>query len=258
MDRPGARLMALVLVVLQQPAAARGPDPRERLAAELRGLYAPPKVPRNAGGAAPTVRLPDGREVTRVAGLPRRPGLRRGRPRLVASRDRGRRAARRVAPRHRAGDASRRGRAGARAGARQPGRARGVRGRAGARGVGGAASLRRAGQAAARTASSADVRTAASCAAAEVAGGPAPGSRSRAQARAPAAAALAPGFRRGVSWWMSEGGPDRGRGLLPAPRVPRRDVGVDPHLGPAAARARRARVRGPGPPLRLPRPAARS
>jgi len=64
---------------------------------------------------------------------------------------------------------------------------------------------------AARVASDAEVRTASAWAAAEIewrAGQPA---RPLAPADAPSAGlALAPGFRRGVSWWMSEGRSDAG------------------------------------------------
>jgi hypothetical protein len=80
-----ARLVALVLVAMLHPAAARGPDPRERLAAELRRLYAPPVGPEARWRRRATVRLPDGRELDRSLAYRDDPGFVTAASWLVAS-----------------------------------------------------------------------------------------------------------------------------------------------------------------------------
>ena len=73
-------------MVVLHPAATRAPDPRERLAAELRSLYAPPKGPEQRWRRRATVRLPDGREVERSLAYRDEPGFVAAATWLLASR----------------------------------------------------------------------------------------------------------------------------------------------------------------------------
>lgn len=189
-----------------QPAAARGPDPREGLAVELRRLYAPPSGPEERWRRRATVRLPDGREVERSRAYRDEAGFVAAASWLLAS------GAADDAP---LGAWLLGGVLDARRQEAEPVLVRAVRAAdervafeaAQALGASGGPASLRALQQAAREAASADVRTAASWAAGEVArraGSP------LASGREAGASALAPGFRRGVSWWMSESRDDHG------------------------------------------------
>ncbi len=187
------------------PAAARGPDPRERLAAELRGLYAPPRGPEERWRRRP-VRLPDGRDVDRSLAYRDDPGFVAAAARLVASR------AEDDAP---LGAWLIGGVLETRRAEAEPALARALANpdervafeAAQALGASGSAASLDPLQDAAHASASADVRAAARWAAAEVArrAGSVPEARDE-----PGATPLAPGFRRGVSWWMSESRQDHG------------------------------------------------
>ena len=187
------------------PAAARGPDPRERLAAELRRLYAP-VGPEARWRRRATVRLPDGREVDRSLGYRDDPGFAAAASWLVASRAQddaplGAWLLGGVLETRRAESEPALARALAHPDPRVAFEAAQALGTAGT-----AASLDPL-AAAAHAAATPDVRTAAQWAAAEIA------RREGARGSALAVtreAALAPGFRRGVSWWMSESRQDHG------------------------------------------------
>ena len=81
-----AQLVGLVLVALQHPAAARAPDRRDALAAELRGLYGPPQGPEERWWRRSTVTLADGREVPRASAFRDDPAFVAAALRLLASR----------------------------------------------------------------------------------------------------------------------------------------------------------------------------
>ncbi len=206
------RPVALVLVALQHPAATRSPDP-DPLAAELRRLYAPPRGPEERWRWRPTVKLPDGREVPRASAFRDDPAFVAAAERLLASR---------------AGDDAPLGAwlLGTLPAARGP-EAEPVLTRALAHpderaafeaaqalgSIGSASSLpslRRA----AREAAAPDVQTAASWAASEIARGGSGlemGRLGAASVPSPSGTtALAPAFRRGVSWWTSESRQDHG------------------------------------------------
>jgi len=204
-------------VVLLHPAAARAPDPRERLAAELRGLYAPPRGPEERWRRRATVRLPDGREVERSLAYRDDPGFIAAASWLVASRAQddaplgawllgGVLATRRAEAEPVLGHAL------AHPDERVAFEA------AQALGTAGSATSLRPLLGAARAAPSADVRTAASWAASEVARRVGSGLEPRSEQAKPrseqAKTPLAPSFRRGVSWWMSESRQDHGAASL--------------------------------------------
>ena len=208
-----ARAAALAAVLVLLPGASPAPGPEETLADGLRQLYGGSVQPWERWRRRSAVRLPDGREVSARGGLPGRPRLRPRRPAAAGEPRRRRRAARGLAARHPAGGPPARGGAGAGRGARPPRRARGLRGGAGA-GPG-----RRPGV----------PRRAAAGGRGRLLGGSAGRvglrrGRDPPEDRGPALApprpasiasadtgpALAPGFRRGVSWWMSEGRADAG------------------------------------------------
>jgi len=202
----GARLVALVFVVMLHPAATRGPDPRERLAAELRRVYAPPVGPEERWRRRAAVRLPDGRELERSLAYRDDPGFVAAASWLVASR------ARDDAP---LGAWLLGGVLEARRAEAEPALAlalahpdeRVAFEAARALGAAGAAASLEPLTRVAREAASPDVRTAAGWAAAELARRAGSGLELR---HAPDATPLAPGFRRGVSWWMSESRQDHG------------------------------------------------
>lgn len=188
------------------PAAARGPDPRESLAAELRGLYAPPKGPEERWRRRATVRLADGRELDRSLAYRDAAAFVAAASWLVASRAQddaqlGAWLLGSVLATRRAEAEPLLGRALASPDERVAFEAVHALGTAGT-----AASLGALG-AAARDSASPVVRTAAGWAASEIARREAgAGSRPETRREAP----FAPGFRRGVSWWMSEGRQDHG------------------------------------------------
>jgi hypothetical protein len=194
------------MVALLHPAAARAPGPRERLAVELRGLYAPAQGPEQRWRRGATVRLPDGREVDRSLAHRDDPGFVAAASWLVASR------AQDDAP---LGAWLIAGVLDTRRAEAEPALARALAHpdqrvafeAAQALGASGTASSLRPLSAAARAAATADVRTAASWAAAEVARRAGSGLE---LTQEPGATPLAPGFRRGVSWWMSETRQDHG------------------------------------------------
>jgi hypothetical protein len=207
-----ALVAALAAALVLVPGACPRPTPEATLAATLRQLYGGSVQPWERWGRRSAVRLSDGREVPREAAYRDDPAF------VVAARQ---------LLKSRAGDdaplgawllgtvpASRRPEAEpvlAEALARRDERAAFEAALALAP-VGGAASLdalRRAAEAA----PSADVRAAARFALAEIGrrtGAPEP-PRPASTASAVAGPSLAPGFRRGVSWWMSEGRSDAGQ-----------------------------------------------
>jgi hypothetical protein len=209
--------MALLLVLMLPPGAARAPDPSERLAADLRSLYAPPSGPEGRWQRRATVRLPDGREVERSLAYRDDPGFVAAASWLVASRARDDAAL---------GAWLLGGVLRARRAEAEPALARALANpdervafeAAHALGTTGSAVSLGALSAAARDSASPIVRTAASWAASDVARRGRPGSGPEVRREAAAAAApapsddepLAPGFRRGVSWWRSESGQDHG------------------------------------------------
>ena len=203
----GARLVALVFVGALLPLAAeRGPDRHERLAGELRRLYAPPSGPEERWHKRAPVRLPDGREVERSLAYRDDPGFVAAAAWLVASR------ARDDAP---LGAWLLGGVLATRRAEAEPGLVRALAHPDERVAFEAAQALGAAGSAfslaplarAAREAASRDVRTAASWAAAEIAQREHAPHSSLELGRDPR---LAPGFRRGVSWWMSERGQDHG------------------------------------------------
>jgi hypothetical protein len=188
------------------PAATRGPDPRERLAGELRRVYAPPVGPEERWRRRATVRLPDGRELERSLAYRDDPGFVAAASWLVASR------ARDDAP---LGAWLLGGVLEARRAEAEPALARALAHpdqrvafeAAQALGTtGSVASLSPLARAARETASP-EVRTAASWAAAEIARREHAAGSSLETGRD---TTLGPGFRRGVSWWMSESRQDHG------------------------------------------------
>ena len=195
-----------MLVALQLPAPAAAPAASASLAAALRGLYAAPRGPGERWRRRATVRLPDGRELDRSLAYRDDPGFVAAAAWLVAS------AERDDAP---LGAWLLGGVLETRRPEAEPALARALASpdarvafeAAQALGLAGSAASLGPLQEAARAAASADVRTAAGWAAAEVAGR----SRSGLEPRpVPGRDSLAPGFRRGVSWWMSEGRQDHG------------------------------------------------
>jgi hypothetical protein len=201
-----ARLVALVLVAMLHPAAARGPDPRERLAAELRRLYAPPVGPEARWRRRATVRLPDGRELDRSLAYRDDPGFAAAASWLVASRAQddaplGAWLLGGVLETRRAESEPALARALAHPDPRVAFEAALALGTAGTAASLGPLAV------AAQAAAAPDVRTAAEWAAAEIARREGPRGSALAVRRE---AALAPGFRRGVSWWMSESRQDHG------------------------------------------------
>jgi hypothetical protein len=208
------RAVALAAFLAFLPSASPAPAPEERLANELRRLYGGSVQPWERWGRRSTVRLPDGSEVPRDQAYRDDPAFVPAARRLLESR---------------AGDdaplgawllgtlpKARRTEAEpvlAEALAHRDTRAafEAAQALAGSGSKASLASLRRA----ARGSPSADVRAAAAWAADEVRtrAGEAPGRPGPSElstAFAGAGPALAPGFRRGVSWWRSEGRADSG------------------------------------------------
>jgi hypothetical protein len=188
-----AAAAALVAVVTASPRSPEGP---EALAAALRKAYAPPAGPGARWRRLPTVTLPDGREVPREEAWRDDPGFVPAARRLLRSRDP--EDARlgawllgstREPWRADAGDAL------APALARRDPTVAFEAALALAALEGGSPPGRAALAAAARASAVAEVRSVAAWATGGSPGGETP---------------LAPGFRRGVSWWMSERGRDSG------------------------------------------------
>ena len=247
-----ARVAALAALLVLLPAAGPVPGPALRLASGLRQLYGGSAQPWERWGRRSAVRLPDGREVPREEAYRDDPVFVPAARQLLASRtgDDAPLGAWLLGtlPETRRPEAET---ALVEALAHADERAAFEAALALAE-IGGAASLDPLRHPAA-SASPAEVRAAARFALAEVGRRTGvPPSPLRAVPRD--GPALAAGFRRGVSWWMSEGRADAGHASF------RRlaSLGVTwvshPHLGPAAARARRAGPRAARPPLRLPRP----
>jgi hypothetical protein len=187
---------ALVGLLVLQPVAPPPPGREERLAAELRRAYEAPTRPSERWRRRPVVRLPDGREVPREDAYRQDPAFVPAARRLLGSR-RGDDAALGAwllgtLPETRRAEA-------------EPALAEALGQGAPPTGFEAALALaatdspaaREALRRAARDSPSPDVRTAAAWAA----GIPLP---------AAPGPPLAPGFRRGVSWWMSEGRADAG------------------------------------------------
>jgi len=209
-----ARLAALAVAALHPACSARAPAPADELASELRRLYAPPSGPEARWRRPRPVKLRDGREVPRESAYRDDPAFVAAAERLLASAERDDAAfgawllgtlpealwsaAEPVLVRALAhADPSAAFEAAlALAASGSPAALPGL-------------------ERAASGASSADVRTAARWAAAEIARRSSGRSVEteargvRALARGPSDGALAPGFRRGVSWW-SEDQPDHG------------------------------------------------
>jgi hypothetical protein len=198
------------MLALLHPAATRAPDPRERLAAELRSLYAPPKGLEQRWRRRATVRLPDGREVERSLAYRDEPGFVAAATWLLASRMQddaplGAWLLGSVLATRRAEAEPVLARALANPDERVAFEA------AHALGTNGTAASRGALTAAARASASPVVRTAAGWAGDEIARrdgatGSAAGSGLEMRRETP----LASDFRRGVSWWMGEGRQDHG------------------------------------------------
>jgi hypothetical protein len=205
------RAAALAAFLAFLPSASPPSSPGARLTAELRRLYEAPVRPWERWGRRSTVRLPDGRAVLRDEAY-------RDDPSFVA-------AARQLLESQAGDDAplgawligtlpeSRRAEA-------EPALAKALAHRDSRAAFEAAQALARCGsdssltslRRAARESPSAEVRAAAAWAADEVRrrAGEAPSSSSLATSAAGARPALAPSFRRGVSWWMSEGRTDSG------------------------------------------------
>ena len=207
------RVAALAAALALLPGASSAPGPEERLAADLRRLYRGEARPGERWRRRAVARLADGREVPREEAYRDDPAFTGAARRLLASA---------------AGDDAAlgawllgtlpEGRRGegepllAEALAHRDPRAAFEAAQALAA-SGTPASLDALGRAARRS-SSADVRTAAAWAGAEIrrrAGGAAEPVASLAEASPSRGPALSPGFRRGVSWWVSEGRSDSGQ-----------------------------------------------
>jgi hypothetical protein len=208
---PGGCLAgALTGLLLLLPGASPAPAPEDRLAAELRLLYGGPVQPWERWRRRPNVRLSDGREVPRGEAFRDDPGFVPAARRLLASR-RGDDAPlgawllgtlpepRRTEAEPALVEAL-----------AHPDRSAAFEAAQALAAVGGPAALDDLRRAAA-VSPSAEVRAAAAWAAGEIQrrAGPGPPSPTVAPP-AGGGPALAPGFQRGVSWWMGEGRGDSG------------------------------------------------
>jgi hypothetical protein len=208
-----ARAVALAAVLVLLPGASPTPGPEETLAAGLRQIYGGSVQPWERWRRGSAVRLPDGREVPREEAYRDDPAFVPAARRLLASR---------------AGDDAPLGAwllgtlPPARRPEAEPALVEALAHRDERAAFEAAQALAQVGspesldalQRAAGDASSAEVRAASGFAAAEIrrrTGGHALAPpRPASTASADAGPALAPGFRRGVSWWMSEGRADAG------------------------------------------------